>query len=610
MSIPVSREHLAGRILDLPEPDLSLALKAAAKLYGKRKVKRSGPPRDVAQRRAFFGDPWRYFGDVLGWVLTSQQEKALEVVETHDRVLIAAANNVGKTWMGSGYGVYRMDVHGAQEDPARDLDEQGAMVLLPGPDHNTIFASIYRELLMHLRRAISRGFGMPGTWSELSVLWRARPDWYVEAFAPPKHVGQDVAHTVSGRHHQNMMAIIEEGQGVVESVWRAVEGMCSGAGNKILSPFNPTESTGPAFKRAREGTYYVLHLDAFGHPNVRERRAVIPAAISHATIDARVKNDCRDRGPYPAVQPDVDRRDFVYALPPANAEERGGRGDGIPGHPDGALRVYRPSGIFQGQVLGRWPDQTDSGLFDPSSIDAAIARGNEAPEPDRPPDRVGLDVAREGSDDSVMAPAWGESAEALLRAFADAQLESEQALETLLETRRTRIGALTVLTKGDGPHIARQVAARYQRSPWNVDEGSVGASALDHAKRVLGMQATGVSFGAGPPEPTPGEPWSENLRTAMYVRAAMVLSRGLIDLTDDPLLREELLAHQLLHRNRNVREIGPDGVEHVVRKSSVLLCPKDDVKKRIGRSPDRADAFVLSLFESAKAERGGEWEVW
>ena len=608
----LTREELAARILELPLAERERAIALARRIYSRRprtRLRRSGPRRDVDERRRLAGDPWKYIRDILGRVLTGPQERALALIEETDRALIPAANNVGKSDVISAYGVYVMDAVASLPDPAEGLEEQGAQLLLPGPDHETIFATIYDKMLAHMGRALTRGFGMPGVWSDRSVLWRVRPGWFVGAFAPPRYVSRDVAHTASGRHHRNQVAIIEEGQGVEEPIWRAVEGMCSAVGNKIISAFNPTEARGSAYTRARSGTYRVLHLSAFDHPNVQHRDNEVPAAIAYQVIDDRVKTQCTDRGPYPAVQPDPDRRDLVYALPPAQALEHGPRPDGLPGHPDGALRVYRPSGLFQAQVLGQWPDQTDAGLFDPAAWDAAVARWLEHPEPTEPPSRIGLDCAREGDDDNVAAPAWGESAEALLRAWADARLESQAALEAIAASRRARVGVPLVLGKGIGPEIANRVAARFQRSPWNVDEGSVGASVLDHA-RILGMAVAGVSFAAAPPEPTPGEPWSENLRTAMYVRAAMLVQRGLVDVPDDPLLREEVLAHRLEHRARVVTAVGPDGVERRERKPSVLLVAKAEVKKRLGRSPDRADAFVLALYEPARAETAAPLEFW
>lgn len=555
------------------------------------------------ERRGYADDPLAYFFDVLGWELTAQQEAALDLVHCHPRVLLPSANNMGKTFVLGGYGVFRIDAVAALEDDYRDLPEQGGRVLLPGPDHPTIFATVYDSMLEHAGRAERRGHLMPGVRSHRSVNWRVREGWTVEAFSPPKKVGQNVAHTASGRHHQNQVALIEEGQGVPESLWLATEGMCSSQGNKVVSSFNPTEPIGPAYQRARGGAYRVLHLDAFEHPNLTEREYVVPGAVDYLTIDARVRSECRDRGRYPSTVPDEEMGDFLYALAPLDTPERGPRDDGVLGHPDGEIHIYRPSPTFTAQVRGRWPESADTGLFDPGAWDKAVERWRRRTPPADEPDRVGLDCARRGSDDSCAVPAWGDDADTLLRAFAVAQQERRGAVDKLRGTRRAYVGECRILQKGDGPDVASQASRLFPHSPFNVDEGGVGASAFDHLNRVLGRQAAPVSFAASPPEPTPGEPWSENLRTAMYVRAARLVNLGLVDVPDDPLLREEILAHELIPRSRTVGR-----KKRKERKPSVLLLSKDDVKEKIGRSPDRADGFVLSLHQAVIPEDdASEW---
>src|SRR6478736_2804363 len=296
-------------------------------------------------------------------------------------------------------------------------------------------------------------------------------------------------------------------------------------------------------------------------------------------------------GAFPAVKPEKEFYDFVYALPPRDAKEVGPRADRKLGHPDAPLRVYRPGPSFTAQVLGRWPKAGDSGLFSAASIELSGQRHTAGVDPSNTPDHIGVDVAREGVDETVTASRFGEDAEALLRAYAMAVEVGEDAVAEFQATRRQRIGEFRSYPKGDGPDTAQAIAKVYPDSPWGVDEGGVGTSVLDHARRVLGKRAQGVSFAAKAPIPTPGEPWSENMRTAMYVRAARMLDFGLVDAPDDPLLREELLAHYLLHRARVVTR--EDGTKE--RKPSVLLVDKDEVKKKLGRSPDRADAFVLAV---------------
>jgi len=573
--------------------------------------------RDLAQRRAFAGDPARYIREVLGLTLSPQQEEALVLFEKHDRVLVPSGNNVGKTFLLAAYGVYRMDAVAALPSQERDYKEQGAQVLLPGPDASTIFATVYQAMLEHAARAESRGFAMPGIRSERSVLWYVRPHWFVEAFSPPRVVDQDVRHTASGRHHANQVALFEEGNGADEPTWRAVEGMCSSAGNKILSAYNPSEDAGPAAARERAGSYVALHLSALDHPNVVERRPVIDAAVGHLVVDARVRDECRDLGSWPERQPDTNEGDFLYALPPLHLPERGGRGDGVRGHPDAPVRCFRPGGFFDPQVRGMYPRSSLSTLCDPAAWDAAVARFKVTREPrlangaSAPPDRVGLDPAREGNDNPTAVPAWGEEAETLLRRAAQLALEG-RGPESLA---RARCGTPVVLKKGDGVDLARQVADRWPRSPVNCDEGGGGTSCLDHAVRVMKRDWLGVSFGARPKwmdNPLPGEPWCENIRTLMYVRAGRLVNAGLVDVHEDAELRAEFLAHWLELRWRIVETIDQKRGIIKERKPSMLLCAKDDLKKKIGRSPDKADALVLSLhgggrpvyaYQAAESER-------
>jgi hypothetical protein len=89
------------------------------------------------------------------------------------------------------------------------------------------------------------------------------------------------------------------------------------------------------------------------------------------------------------------------------------------------------------------------------------------------------------------------------------------------------------------------------------------------------------------------------MRASLFIRAAMLVNAGLVDLPDDPDLREECLAHEVIHEARTV--VDDNGQRH--RVEAVRVEPKDKVKKKLGRSPDRADALVLSLFEPP----GGGW---
>ena len=592
----LTREQLVQKIRLLP---VGSQRDYATKLAVLR-FRDKGLTRDIVERRSYLHRPADYMREILGVTLTPQQVESLALIDAEDRVLIPKGNNTGGTFLLAAYGLYVFDVLAAQPDTAEGLEQQGARVILMGPDHSTIESTIYAQMLLHARRAEARNppKKMPGRKrSEDSVNWTERPDWTIEAFAPPKYTMQEQAHSASGRHAKVQVILITEGAGVHEALWRAADGLASSRGNKIISETNPTESGGSFYKRARSGAWRVLHLSALDHPNVRTRTYVVPGAIDYRAIDDRVRVSCQDRGAYPDVQPDATFEDFVYALAQRTAEDKGARRDGQLGHPAAPLRVYRPGSQFAAQVLGRWPKGDDAGLFSPAALDAAVDRWRETNDPDEPPDRVGVDCAREGNDDTCAAPAWGEDAASLLRALRELELAGDAAgLEALRATRRVRVGEIRAAPKGDGPSVAQWLALRYGSSPWCVDESGVGSSVLDHARHQLKIDADGISFSESPEAPLPGESTCDNLKATLYVRAAAVLRYGLCDAPDDPVLREELLAHELVYSTRSVERVMPDGSTHKVRVPSVRVLAKEEVKKKIGRSPDKADAFVLALF--------------
>lgn len=599
----LTRAGIGARIALLPSAQRDTAIQLLRQ-FGpalERKGARRTASRTVAERRKYAHDPFAYFADVQGITLSPDQETIVDMLRVETRVLLPSANNMGKTFIIAAWGVYLFDARASLPDEDSGQEEQGCKLLLPGPDHPTIKATIYNEMLALAARAEHRGFLMPGERSDRSVLWQVRPKWDIEPFSPQERVNQAVAHKASGRHHRNQAALIEEGQGVPEATWKAVEGMCSAAGNQIVSSFNPTEPVGPTFVRAGAGTYKVFHISAFNHPNVLEREYIIKAAIDYKVIDARVK-DCRDRGPYPATPLDPAYHDFVYALPPVNAIEEGPRNDGIMGHPFGTPRVYRPTAAFTAQVLGQFPSESNSGLFNAADIDASMARWQAGHDPVQIPDRVGTDPSRRGGDDALAAPSWGPTGEALLRTFADCETQGASALALLRARTRIRVGEMTVFPKGDGVDLAMALDRKFPGSPFIVDEGGVGSSPYDHLNRVLGRVCLPVSFAASPLPPVPSEPWCENTRTQLYVRLAMLLQRGLIDLPPDPLLREELLAHYVLDQAKTVEQLDPrTNLMVKSREPSVALVAKDVIKKLIGRSPDRADGCVLSVYNRAFA---------
>lgn len=119
----------------------------------------------------------------------------------------------------------------------------------------------------------------------------------------------------------------------------------------------------------------------------------------------------------------------------------------------------------------------------------------------------------------------------------------------------------------------------------NVDIAGVGQG-VRTALSLAGVEFNDVNFAAGSyGTDVSGKLRFANLRAEMYWRFREALERGEVDLPDDRELLAELCA-----------------ARWSLTQAGIQLEPKDAIKKRLGRSPDLADAIVLAWYQ---AEVGG-----
>lgn len=590
------------------------------------------PTRSAANRAAYAARPADYIEEVLGGTVAPIVEgvrydallRALELIADEPFVLIPGGNGQGKDWLLGALAVWHHDAVGAQ--PGEFEREAGSRTLLLGPSETSVFQTTYASMLAHATRAEARGFAMPPGRSDARPYWRGHEEWVTEGITPAPTTGQGMAHRASGRHHVNLLAVLGEASDLRSEVIASIIGSASGGGpgrlpdgrwqrNGIVAIFNPDSKDTAVARLMRSSTWRVLHLSALDHVNVRTRRQIIPGACSVAFVDGQVA-ECLNLGRFPDVQPDQNENQFVYALPDSPGVEGGGpRPDGIPGHIYAEPCVWRPHHLVETRVLGVYPHQDEAHLFKAAAWDAAVARWRRHDDPKRDPDGVGIDCAREGSDDSAGAPRWGPDGFALLARYTEAAASKNAAAVEALRGA-TRIGRIRcgspAIPKGDGPDVAAALYRLWGKSPWNVDDGGVGASVLDHARRVLRVAVTPISYGGAAPPKLEGMLYQgETIRDAMHILAATVINLGMVDLPDDPLLREEAMAIWTVDRGKKffeTREKNQFGqVVPVRREVSMRGLPskRDELRRVLGRSPDRLDSLVEALWRGTQPNRGG-----
>jgi phage terminase large subunit len=159
---------------------------------------------------------------------------------------------------------------------------------------------------------------------------------------------------------------------------------------------------------------------------------------------------------------------------------------------------------------------------------------------------IGVDIARDGGDKTVIMVRRGKK-------IVDTLKFDSMNLDNLVEQ-------------------LRKLISKYRPDRINVDSTGHGAWVPD-ALKALGITVKAINFAEGSQDTR-----FSNKRTELYGMADDYFRLGgTID--NDPALIEEIEA----------------STWHPDNKNRQAMDSKDDIKKRIGRSPDTSDAFVLTL---------------
>jgi phage terminase large subunit len=216
----------------------------------------------------------------------------------------------------------------------------------------------------------------------------------------------------------------------------------------------------------------------------------------------------------------------------------------------------RDSYIVRVNILGLFPERQADKLLDVADCQAAMQRTLAEPGFSHEAKVLGLDVARFGDDTSQLAPRQGRMC---------FRLKEFRKLDTVLL----------------GDELIRAIE-KWDADAAFVDEGGVGAGVVDHCRhRGFGHLVHGVQFGMAAQE----SDRFDMRRTEMYWKAAEWVKNGGC-LPSDQLLAAELSAPTYRFDKRQ----------------RIVLEQSAEVKARLGRSPDRASAFVLTFGGPARSK--------
>ncbi len=210
-------------------------------------------------------------------------------------------------------------------------------------------------------------------------------------------------------------------------------------------------------------------------------------------------------------------------------------------------KYYTPLPVFESKVLGRPPDEAESQLIFLEWVEAAIQRGMV--ESQVAGERVmGLDVAYGGSSESALA---------------------YRVSDALQWIKRNRLNDTTQITEW-----AKSEMDEHEVERMFIDTTGGYGLATHDSLRDQGYPVEGINFAQSAMQRTK----YTNMRCEMWWSVREVLRTGQASLPDDDFLRGDLVSP--LHDHDNL--------------GRVRIEDKDQIIKRLGRSPDSGDAYALT----------------
>ena len=358
-------------------------------------------------------------------------------------------------------------------------------------------------------------------------------EWYLTGFKS----SEDNTEAWSGFHAVNTMFIVTEASGISETTFNAIEGNLQG-NSRLLIVFNPNITTGYAAKAMKSGRFNKFRLNSLNAENVVKKRNVIPGQVDYEWVKDKVEN---------------------WATPIRPEEFDEGQGDFF-----WEGKMYRPNDLFRVKVLGMFPKAAEDILIPYEWVELANRRWYELKESGfttKKSVRLGVDVAGMGRDNSILLPRYG------------SWVPEIKVHQSGGKADHMHVVGMTT------PYLADPDAKAF------IDTIGEGAGVYSRLEELEYSNAYSCKFSEG----TKGlsditEPYTfANMRAYLFwaVRDWLNPKNGFNPALppDDGLIEEATEIHWKFQSN-----------------GSIIMESKDDIKKRLKRSPDKFDALANTFY--------------
>jgi hypothetical protein len=479
-------------------------------------------------------DDWNKFAkDVLGATLDKEQQEIIEAVQNNSRVSVVSGTARGKDFVAACAAICFLYLT-PRWNKSKELI-QNTKVALTAPTDRQVKNIMMPEIFRLMNKARSKGVLLPGTLTSADIR-TGNKEWFLTGFKADDNSPE----SWSGFHAVNTMFVITEASGISDGVFEAIEGNLQG-NSRILLVFNPNSPVGYAAKSQKDSRWSKFRLNSLTAPNVIGHKIIIPGQVDYEWVVDKLNSWCTviDKS---EVQEEQD--DFYF---------------------EG--NYYRPEDLFRKKVLGKFPKVGDDTLIPLQWIELAQERWKKFDGQYAGEKWLGVDVAGMGRDSTVYCERVGNYAASFKKYHSGGKADHMRiAGDVINYINHNKDAFISIDTIGEGAGV-------YSRVNEVSNNPRVISCKYSEAAKAKDKELTDIT----------GQYRFANLRAYLFWAVRDWLNPK--NETGAMLPPDEEFAGEAAEILWSFRSDG-----------KILIEPKEDIVKRIGRSTDKFDSLANTFY--------------
>lgn len=239
---------------------------------------------EEAQRTlAAIQDPLFLIEHGLGVNLWDKQKEIVESVWKHKYTAVKASYNVGKTFVAASITLAWL------------LPNKNSKAITTAPTAKQVEDLLWGEIGSMVSNSKiplwEPGSGVKLNQTDLVIDGKK---WYATGISVQIGAEEQSAVRISGYHAPMILVVIDEATGVHPAIWKALNGLMSGANTRMLAITNPRTNLCEFKTFCQDPRVNVITISAFDHPNIKTGKEIIPGSVDIEWVEDMVLKHCEE----------------------------------------------------------------------------------------------------------------------------------------------------------------------------------------------------------------------------------------------------------------------------------------------------------------------------